>query len=319
MIGSRISTNSVRSLLAITLALVLVLLTSATARATGSVSWSGNTVTFTAGDSDANRLGISFSSAVGYYIQDTGAPIQAGTGCVQAGTSAAACGNGFVTSLSVNLGNLGDEFRFDHYVPSSVTVNVTGGSGSDTIEILNFQANLPTARIVANGGSGNDVMRGGDQSNDFFTGGTGNDTFSGGSRFGGGNDTVSYTDKLAAVNASIGGASGVAGESDSIEFTIESIIGSSFGDTLVGTAWPQILDGRGGDDVLVGESMDDTLIGGSGRDWVYGDSRTDSSITGNDTIRVQNNDDDRLINCGPGTDQVIGDAWPLDWNRVACE
>ncbi len=115
-------------------------------------------------------------------------------------------------------------------------VNITGGSGDDTII----------------GGSKNDRLNGG-SGNDLITGGLGNDTLNGGA----GNDTVSYSTASSAVNVNLVTMKATGGAGADSILLFENITGSSFGDTLIGDSSDNILDG--GPDV-------DTIIGGGGTD-----------------------------------------------------
>ncbi|MCX7228267.1 MAG: hypothetical protein NTW15_04520, partial [Burkholderiales bacterium] len=125
--------------------------------------------------------------------------------------------------------------------------NVTGSAYADTLT-GNVQSN------VLDGGDGNDLLvgRGGA---DMLTGGAGD-------------DTASYTDSTAAVIVSLqAGAVGVGGDAqgDTL-FGVESLIGSAFGDTLLGDAGANQLAAGAGDDLLDGRGGADALDGGAGTD-----------------------------------------------------
>ena len=73
-------------------------------------------------------------------------------------------------------------------------------------------------------------------------------------------------------------------------FGFESLIGSSFDDTLTGSEAGSTLEGLGGSDGLVGLDGDDNLFGGEGDDLLIGNGGKDS------------------LKGGGGTDQLIGGA-----------
>ena len=67
------------------------------------------------------------------------------------------------------------------------------------------------------------------------------------------------------------------GEKDSIDATVEHVVGSNFADTLdasLATTIPHILVGLGGDDTLIGSDASDYLYGGAGNDTLTGGGGT---------------------------------------------
>ncbi len=140
---------------------------------------------------------------------------------------------------------------------------ITGLSGADRID----------------GGDGADSISGGD-GNDFLTGGKGNDTLDGGA----GTDTANYATALAAVTVNLaattgnGTASSTAANDTAAIGTdtlrnIENVVGSGYGDALIGDANANVLYGKLGND---------TLTGGAGADVFVFDTATGS--TNVDTI-----------------------------------
>ncbi|MGF1619233.1 MAG: M10 family metallopeptidase C-terminal domain-containing protein [Rhodomicrobiaceae bacterium] len=116
------------------------------------------------------------------------------------------------------------------------------------------------------GGSGNDTLIGGD-GDDMLEGGDGADTLSGGL----GSDTATYQNSKTGVTVHLADSSQNAGDATGdILFSIENVIGSDFGDTLIGSYTSNRLEGRGGDDILQGSRGSDTLLGGDGDDWLDG-------------------------------------------------
>ncbi|MGK9237338.1 hypothetical protein KXS07_36950, partial [Inquilinus limosus] len=122
-----------------------------------------------------------------------------------------------------------------------------GGDGADTLE----------------GGGGGDVLEGGD-GDDVLVGKDGSDTMDGGT----GDDTVSYAASAMGVVVELGGV-GRGGEAEGDSYRdVETVIGSAYGDVLIGDGGANRLLGGVGDDVLVGGAGGDAMDGGAGVDTV---------------------------------------------------
>jgi Ca2+-binding RTX toxin-like protein len=132
------------------------------------------------------------------------------------------------------------------------------------------------------GGAGDDFLSGsgiggnpGDQSGDTHYGGQGIDSVA----FSGGTGAVT-------IDLSQNRGWGSNAENDYF-FEIESVRGSLFNDTLIGSANADTLDGFDSDDTLMGNAGNDVLIGGAGSDLLSGGGGIDA-LSGGDG-------DDRLI------------------------
>ena len=181
------------------------------------------------------------------------------------GNNTASYGND-ITAVNVNLQtnvNTGGQAQGDVLLNIQ---NLIGSSGSDTL-IGNDLANRMLGGLGADsidGGSGNDSLFGED-GNDTLIGGAGADNLDGGS----GDNTVSYALSVGAVQAYLDPTKGNNNGSDALGdvFTnIQQLIGSTFGDFLVGNDQANRLDGNAGNDTLVASLGADTLIGGAGDD-----------------------------------------------------
>jgi serralysin len=128
-------------------------------------------------------------------------------------------------------------------------INLTGNAFAQTIT-GNAGAN------VINGGGGNDVMQG-LGGNDRLNGGAGADSLDGGA----GEDTASYAGSPAAVivNLTTGTGSGGDAQGDTL-LNIEDLLGSGFGDTLIGNAGANVINGAGGADIMQGLGGNDTYF-----------------------------------------------------------
>ena len=158
--------------------------------------------------------------------------------------------------------------------------NIIGGSGNDSI-VGNAANNLLL------GGDGNDTLSG-VKGDDTLDGQAGADNMSGGS----GLDTVTYASRTNPVSVRLGAGPstsgcGEAGENDTIFNDVETIIGGSGNDVLVGDEFvpgPNLLmEGGPGNDALGGGSGNDTLEGGLGNDSMGHDPGNDV-IDGGDGI-----------------------------------
>ena len=123
-----------------------------------------------------------------------------------------------------------------------------------------------TSSDIIYGLGGDDLIYGG--------GGSGIDVINGGS----GNDTVACLDSNVFVIVDLGLGEGFGGTADGDEYlSIENVIGSVYGDVLVGDGGGNILTGDLGADALIGQGGNDTLIGGLGDDELIGGSGTDTA------------------------------------------
>jgi Ca2+-binding RTX toxin-like protein len=131
-------------------------------------------------------------------------------------------------------------------------------------------------------GDGNDVIAAGD-GNDLILAGKGGDIISGGD----GTDTITYAASDAGVTVNLATHIGHGGyaEGDFI-IEVENVLGSQFGDTLIGDSNDNTLSGGDGNDVIHGGGGHDTLIGGNGNDTLYADNGYADFNGGADTDTV---------------------------------
>ncbi|WP_188113301.1 calcium-binding protein [Nocardioides humilatus] len=170
-----------------------------------------------------------------------------------------------VTVVIGNTGVSGEAGEGD--VVNSLNERIIGGSGNDTLT----GASGP---MVLNGGAGNDTLNG-SSADDLLQGGPGADIHNGGA----GTDCVTYAERTAPVTATIGGgASGEAGEDDTIDGAVECLIGGKGSDKLTGNSNANTLQGRDGNDLLDGGLGADVLVGGNGSDKVTYVGRTASVV-----------------------------------------
>ena len=202
--------------------------------------------------------------------------------------------------LERGLGGPGSDYMSGNALDNTLE----GGDGSDEID----------------GGAGSDQLSGGAGSDQLAdTGGNKKDDFDGGAD----TDTVSYSGRAAAVTIDLStspGSGGEPGEDDSLH-SIESAVGSMYGDRLIGSDEPNVLTGRSGDDTLDGRGGADFLNGGSSPGGDDLDVVDYSGRTADVTAGIGGTDDDGAagegdtINVdvegilgGSGADVLAGDA-----------
>ncbi|MEP3344909.1 MAG: hypothetical protein ABJO09_21620, partial [Hyphomicrobiales bacterium] len=160
---------------------------------------------------------------------------------------------------------------------TSASDSLTGTSGDDEISGLGGDD-------LIDGGEGNNTLLGG-AGNDTLQGGSGADVFNGGS----GEDWVSYEDATQAVRFDIRGSSSsnpgaAAGDT---YISIENLIGSNFGDIMVGNNLVNQIHGGGGNDTLYGLGNEDGIYGGDGNDIMFGGTGGDNFDGGAGRDRIQ--------------------------------
>jgi len=204
-----------------------------------------------------------------------------------------------------------------------VTITVAAPDGSDGDNTLFGGAGPDTFY----GGAGNDTLHGND-GDDSLYGGTGNDTLSsdgglnyrGNNRLEGGDgndvliggsaydalDTAYYVNATGSVVVDL--AAGTAtGQGNDTLFSIESVVGSGFADTMSGNNAANTLAGGGGNDTVDGRAGDDQLDGGTGNDVLYGGLGNDS-VTGGagaDTFYFTSTGHDIFADFNPGEGDVL--------------
>src|SRR3546814_4281016 len=154
-----------------------------------------------------------------------------------------------------------------------------GGAGFDSADYSGSGAAV-TVDLVAGTGAGGDAqgdrLQGverliGSRFGDEFTGdgfdnvligAAGADRLTGGA----GIDTADYSASGAAVSAVLGGTGSGGDAQGDVLAGSENLVGSGFGDVLVGDGAANALSGGAGDDRLVGKGGADRLDGGAGTD-----------------------------------------------------
>jgi Ca2+-binding RTX toxin-like protein len=302
----------------------------------GTVSVSGDDVTFVAAPSEVNRVVVAFEEdpVRGVRVVDIGAPLTAGAGCSSVGGSEAFCPTPILGEIVLALGDQND-WANTSAVPEPEAVRLEGGDGNDTLDSgLNRNA-------VQDGGPGADLLSGEGAIVDYSArtdpltvttwDGLPNDGEAG---EGDNVDRVhgvlgGHAADSVTVNKSFMFVSGGAGNDELIDFSDGGTVlvggpGSDFlravaadselrggdgNDTLVGGNDAQTLDGGAGKDVLRGGPGTDRLTGGDGADELIGGQAKDQMRggSGNDTLRSKDAFKD-LVYGNQGTDRAHVDG-----------
>lgn len=278
-------------LFAVVVGLILALHPAVAPASTASVSGSG--LTYVASPGERNVVTFSVASPSGITITDTGTTISAGPGCTSVSPHEVTCASGF---LSVDVADQDDIVTL-----VDVAATVDGGSGSDTL-------NGGPSDDRLSGGPGDDILNG-HEGDDTLVGGSGSDAFNGGGNTVTGTgvglkDTVDYSDRSSPVTVDIDGVpdDGGTAEGDNVATDIESVIGGSSDDSLIGSASPNFLIGGSGNDVVDGGGEGDFLIGGEGDDILNGGAGADS-VDANPFFDAPGDD---TLNGGDGNDHLAG-------------
>lgn len=181
------------------------------------------------------------------------------------------------------------------------------------------------------GTSGDDTLSGGSD-DEILAGGAGADTLDGGE----GRDSATYAQSVSAVTIDLENGTGSGGDAaGDVLSNIENVIGSQYGDTLIGDSADNELYGAAGDDTLRGGFGYDTLNGGEGSDiadystaiegiavslasgvGTYGDAEGDRLLSIEAVIGSNYNDtlagghSSETLFGGDGDDLLIGSAAP---------
>jgi Ca2+-binding RTX toxin-like protein len=303
----------------------------------GTVSVSGDDVTFVAAASVVNRVVVAFDEdpVRGVRVVDIGAPLTAGAGCSSVGGSEAFCPTPILGEIVLALGDQND-WANTSAVPEPHAVRLEGGDGNDTLD------SGPNRNAVQDGGPGADLLSGEGATVDYSArtdpltvttwDGLPNDGEAG---EGDNVDRVDgvlggYAADSVTVNKSFMFVSGGAGNDELIDFSDSGTVlvggpghdflkssgfqdaglhGSDGNDTLIGGNGDQFFDGGKGNDLLRGGSGRDSMSGGSGADELIGGTARDTlrGGTGNDTLRSSDAFKD-LVYGNQGTDRAHVDG-----------
>ncbi len=214
--------------------------------------------------------------------------------------------------VNVNGGKGNDTFNVLNVRDArDLVLNLIGGDGNDTIDAT--KADLTNLRVNIDGGAGNDILKGGVAA-ETFAGGTGDDVINGG----GGNDTIdggTGDDVLAGqdgddlIDGGIGTDELLGGDGNDTllgGFNNDRLFGGFGNDFIDGGQGADRIDGEEGYDQLYGGDGNDTINGGPADDYIHGGSDNDVIDTGEGRNTVRGGDGDDSITGGSSGDTING-------------
>lgn len=302
----------VLGLVALTIVSLLVFVSGA--NASGSVTSTVGTVTYTAGSGDgANDVTVDHN-ALAYTIEDSVA-VNASSGCVQVNSTKVSCAGTFGKHVELNTGDGLDNAATTSAVPSTGRVTINGDAGGTNVSSATAAPTTVNSTLgnSFNTGAGPDVLN---------LGGAG---FTASIRTGASADSITFTTNLP-------------------KETFDPLFESSpypNGNSSGGESWPVMVLADEGDDYIDASSSTgpywyesgsgcDLMIGSSGPDWFNGGSAGSGDDTilagagddtiysyppnagddmfygqaGNDKLIVWNNSAEEMFDGGPGMDSI---------------
>jgi Ca2+-binding RTX toxin-like protein len=312
------------------IAVTLALVTAATPAAASTVRKVGTTITYTAGDGEANSLEVSLQGSNYVFAEVGGVPVNGRCEVVSPPAPSAVCGAVGVTEIQILLQDNVDALTIDNSVAVAGQPRIVAEGGADADTLVG--ADGPESLC---GGPGDDKLygRGGNDRLDFpcvdgrtdqtpggdsLNGGAGDDQLNGGPprvpqeadtlSGGDGTDTADFSQRTAPLTIALDGVGtdGEAGEADDVQPDVENVIGGSNRDILIGSDAPNVLDGRDGDDTLAGGGSDDRLEGGAGNDSITGEGGGDTLMGADGDDALGGGDGNDALSGGGGTDALDG-------------
>jgi Ca2+-binding RTX toxin-like protein len=255
----------------------------------GTVSVSGDDVTFGAAPSEVNRVVVAFEEdpVRGVRVVDIGATLTAGAGCSSVGGGEAFCPTPILGEIVLTLDDQND-WANTSAVPDGQAVRLEGGDGNDTLDSgLNRNA-------VQDGGPGADLLSGDGATVDYSA----------------------RTDPLTVTTWDGLPNDGEAGEGDNVD-RVHGVLGGHAADSVTVNKSFMFVSGGAGNDELIDYGDGGTvLVGGPGRDVLksigFQDSRlhggdgNDTLIGGNGAQFFDGGKGNDLLRGGPGTDRLTG-------------
>ena len=129
----------------------------------------GNTVRVGETGNEVNRVTVSYDAGMDQFrVVDSSANLAPSGTCLAVNVHTATCPGTGIKTVSIDTDDQNDTIALDPSVPSTVTGNLDGGSGNDTV----------SGHGTVDGGSGNDTVIGSPLA-DTIRGGSGRDTVDG--------------------------------------------------------------------------------------------------------------------------------------------
>lgn len=212
----------------------------------------------------------------------------------------------FTFGVTANM-NAGKDGHYTARVFSDGWVSIENVTGSQQADALTGDAhdNILTGlggNDVISGGAGADRLHGG-AGDDVLAGEGGADVLDGGA----GIDTATYAGAIGSVWVNLATGIGEYADAQGDRLTnIENVVGTSWGDRLVGDGGANELDGAAGDDVIYGGDGADILRGGDGGDIIYGEGGDDLLYSGEGSNTLDGGAGHDILWGGGEWDDLIG-------------
>ena len=263
----------------------------------------GNRVNVAGSGNERNQITVAYDLLLDQYTVTDATGTTAGTLCTQVNPTTVTCPGAGIASVRVASSGGNDVISLARPGwPAAIEGDLDGGSGDDRVTGAG-------AADALTGNSGRDVM----------DGGAGADDIRGGSS----TDAVYYGDRTTRVTVTIGASNDNDGNEvdmtgnslDTVRGDIETVLGGSGPDVLVGDRSDETLFGGEGDDAIFGGRGKDTLLGANGGDFLSGDDGNDNLFGalgpdrlfgGTDEDRVVGGPEGDLVHGGFGVDRLKG-------------
>ncbi|MET3440641.1 VCBS repeat-containing protein [Variovorax paradoxus] len=181
-------------------------------------------------------------------------------------------GAGSEDLLDFSDGTVAVNFTLVQSAGSTSIANDTGGLGQNDV-YQNIEGVIGTSLAdTLTGSTSNDIIRGG-AGNDILDGASGNADLL---DFSGGQAGLTFT--LMQSSSATNFNTGAAGLGTDSYKNFEGVIGTTFADTITGSASNDQLRGGGGNDVINGLAGDDRIVGGAGADILTGGADNDTFV-----------------------------------------
>lgn len=155
-----------------------------------------------------------------------------------------------------------DQYRSSDHNPLLIGLNLSSTSTAPVEPTTPISHDTPINSTNTVTGTEKGEVSNGTMANDLFISSKGNDVINGGL----GNDTLDYSNQLAAINAMLNKQQVTGTGFNHRVLSIENIIGTQYDDNITGNDYANILKGGNGNDTLNGGKGNDILQGDLGND-----------------------------------------------------
>ena len=253
-----------------------------------------NRVNVSSSGNEKNQIAVAYNLALDLYTVTDGAGVTASGTCAQVDPNTVTCPGAGIQSVRVTAAGGNDSVALTPAGwPATIEGDLDGGAGDDTVT----------------GAGANDQTKGG-TGKDLLDGGPGADEMRGGS----GTDTATYAARTTRVIVTVGAnndndgneSDQAATSRDTVHGDVETVLGGSAGDILIGDKSDETLFGGDGPDSIQGGRGKDVVAGFLGDDFLSGDAGNDVLIGAAGNDRMLGGSEDDLLAGGPDNDLLRG-------------